>query len=83
MGSPSGRNSRTAFCINDFGLWPFPGVQKCVKIFELDTSFVRLRTVKQIPGRPATDLAPNWTNHDMPGSPRTGNLKQGEMYHAF
>jgi len=32
------------------GTKPFPGMQKCVKIFELDTHFVRLRIGKEIRG---------------------------------
>ena len=40
----------------------FLGAQKCVKIFELDTRFVRLRVVNEKWGGPRFNWLPNWTS---------------------
>jgi hypothetical protein len=74
----------TAIWVTDTARRLFPGLRKCVKILELDTHFVRLRIGKPNTGRPAMNLA-SLKGPEGPGKAPAGagNLKQGEMYHAF
>jgi hypothetical protein len=41
------------------GTKPFPGARKCVKIFELEPRFVRLRVGNEKSAQPVVDLAPS------------------------
>jgi len=61
----------------------FFGVRECVKIFELDGHFVRLRNVNKKQGLPMNNFGA-LTEPAAPGKfCADRNFKQGEMYHAF
>jgi hypothetical protein len=76
MGKPGALIPGTALCITDNGAEGLLGVRRCVKIFELDTHFSRLRIGNEKLGQPVTFGSLNWTGGTDRISLRPGNFSK-------
>jgi hypothetical protein len=70
-------DSRGGNLVHRYGTKPFPGVRKCVKIFELDAHFLRLRIGNEIRGR--IMWAPNQTGSARQGASGQANQARREV----